>query len=119
MQFSIQEVDKESLLDTLKIANLAFQQEYPGDRPDRQPVHTLYGGADLFHADTCVEMGGVALKRLEQYAPDFAALGRVVQPEPDASLQLPSTEKEIAALDKKLRGMSEADRRKEKAWLPW
>jgi citrate lyase beta subunit len=119
MQFSIKEVDKESLLDTLKIANLAFQQEYPGDRPDRQPVHTLYGGADLFHSDTCVKMGEVALKSLQQYAPDFAALARVVQPESDAALQLPSTEKEIAALDRKLREMSEEERRKEKAWLPW
>jgi citrate lyase beta subunit len=117
MQFSIKDIDKESLLETLKIANLEFQQQYPGDRPERQPVHTLYGGADLFHADTCVKMGEVALKGLERYAPDFVALARAVQPE--AYAHLPSTEKEISALSKKLEGMTEEKRRKEKAWLPW
>ena len=29
-------------------ANDAFSRRYPGDRPDRQPVHTVYGGAHLF-----------------------------------------------------------------------
>jgi hypothetical protein len=38
MNFSIADDEKESLLDTLKIANLKFQQTYPGDKPDRQPV---------------------------------------------------------------------------------
>ena len=81
MPFSVKDIDKESLLETLKIANLEFQQQYPGDRPERQPVHTLYGGADLFRADTCVKMGEVALRGLQQYAPDFVALARTVQPE--------------------------------------
>jgi hypothetical protein len=53
MNLSIPENERESLLGTLKIANLKFQQLYPGDKPDRQPVHTVYGGANLFKADTC------------------------------------------------------------------
>ena len=117
MQLSINELEKESLLATLKIANLSFQQQYPGDRPDRQPVHTLYGGADLFRSDTCVKMGEIALRSLQSYAPDFAALARVLQPE--AAEYLPATEKEALALSQKLEKMKEGDRSKEKAWLPW
>ena len=117
MQLSINELEKESLLATLKIANLGFQQQYPGDRPDRQPVHTLYGGADLFRSDTCVKMGEIALRSLQSYAPDFAALARVLQPE--AAEYLPATEKEALALSQRLEKMKEGDRRKEKGWLPW
>ena len=117
MQLSINELDKESLLATLKIANLDFQQQYPGDRPDRQPVHTLYGGADLFRCDTCVKMGEIALRSLQNYAPDFAALARVLQPEESA--YLPATQEEVLALSEKLEKMKESDRRREKAWLAW
>ena len=78
MNFSIADNEKESLLGTLKIANLKFQQTYPGDKPDRQPVHTVYGGANLFKSDTCVKMGEIALKSLQTYAPNFVALGRYI-----------------------------------------
>jgi hypothetical protein len=44
MKFSIPENDKAQLLGQLQTANLKFQQTYPGDKPDRQPVHTVYGG---------------------------------------------------------------------------
>ena len=33
-------------------ANAEFAARYPGDSPDRQPVHTVYGGAHLFKSDT-------------------------------------------------------------------
>jgi citrate lyase beta subunit len=42
----------------------------PGERPDRQPVHTVYGGADLFSADLARKLGDVALRTLRTYAPD-------------------------------------------------
>ncbi|WPV66979.1 DUF6986 family protein [Chitinophaga sp. LS1] len=70
MQLSIPDSDKLALLGTLKIANLAFQKTYPGDKPDRQPVHTVYGGANLFKADTCFRMGEIALQHFHTYAPD-------------------------------------------------
>src|SRR5882757_964364 len=96
MRLSINELEKESLLASLKIANVDFQQQYPGDRPDRQPVHTLYGGADLFHADTCVKMGEIALRSLQNQTPHFAALARVL--DPDGCGYLPTSEKEILEL---------------------
>ena len=39
------------LLHRLSGANRRFAEAYPGDRADRQPVHTVYGGAHLFSAD--------------------------------------------------------------------
>ncbi|MES1160657.1 MAG: phosphoenolpyruvate kinase [Bacteroidota bacterium] len=117
MRLSINESEKERLLASLKIANLGFQQQYPGDRPDRQPVHTLYGGADLFHADTCVKMGEVALRSLQNHAPHFAALAMVLDPEGCGYLS--GSEREVRELSRKLEGMKEAERRKEKAWLHW
>ena len=74
MNFSIANIEKEILLNLLSTANLKFQQIYPGDKPDRQAVHTVYGGANLFKADTCMKMGDIALKNLLTYAPDFATL---------------------------------------------
>ncbi len=38
----------------------------------RQPVHVVYGGANLFKSDTIQKLGKIALKSLETYAPNFA-----------------------------------------------
>ena len=79
MNLTISEQDKDALLGTLQVANLKFQKTYPGDKPDRQPVHTVYGGANLFKSDTCVRMGEIALANLQTYAPNFVVLARVLQ----------------------------------------
>ena len=42
--------------------------------PDRQPVHTVYGGAHLFVPDTTTKLGAIALRTLQEYAPDAGAL---------------------------------------------
>jgi len=117
MQLSIKSTDREAILATLKLANLAFQASYPGDRPDRQPVHTVYGGAHLFKSDTCVKMGEIALRNLHTYAPHFAELASALSL--DGHDSLPQTENAVAALGKRLSEMSEEQRRKEKAWLSW
>ena len=51
-------------------ANRRFAQRYPGDRPDRQPVHTVYGGAHLFKAETSAKLGQLALRSMDGFAPD-------------------------------------------------
>lgn len=117
MNFSIADNDKESLLGTLKIANLKFQKTYPGDKPDRQPVHTVYGGANLFKSDTCVKMGDVALKNLLTYAPDFVTLAQVLKFA--GHEELPDSDKKIEKLAKKLEEMDEKERKEEPAWLAW
>jgi hypothetical protein len=61
-------------LDALAAANGAFMRVYPGERAARQPVHTFYGGAHLFKADTIPRLGELALRSFEAYAPDPATL---------------------------------------------
>lgn len=117
MKFSIPENESAALLHQLQTANLRFQQTYPGDKPDRQPVHTVYGGANLFKSDTCVKMGAIALKNLQTYAPDFVTLARVLQLE--GHEHLPHTLSDIEALTQKLHMMSADDRKKEPAWLSY
>ena len=64
--------------DSLAAANQEFARTHPGESGLRQPVHTVYGGAHLFTADTCSRLGKLAQKALEQYAPDPAALALAV-----------------------------------------
>ncbi|MGB7921781.1 MAG: hypothetical protein WCF57_00920, partial [Pyrinomonadaceae bacterium] len=58
----------------LQQANADFAHDYPGETGRRQPVHTVYGGAHLFKADTPQRLGTLALRSLEQFAPDAPAL---------------------------------------------
>ncbi len=117
MKFSIPEKEKQVLLDQLQTANLTFQQTYPGDKPDRQPVHTVYGGANLFKADTCIKMGEIALKNLQTYAPNFVVLANVLQL--NGYEQLPRQQSGMEALTNKLNKMQETERKQEPAWLSY
>lgn len=117
MNFSISDTDKNNLLNQLQTANVKFQKTYPGDKPDRQAVHTVYGGANLFKSDTTVKMGETALRSLKNYAPNFVVLANVLQLK--GYQHLPCTESEINALTKKLDGMTEEQRKTELAWLSY
>jgi citrate lyase beta subunit len=117
MKLSINDNQKENILNTLGIANRKFQQTYPGDKPDRQPVHTVYGGANLFRSDTCLKLGEIALESLQTYAPNFVELANVLKL--DGYEHLPHLEKDIKTLTEKLDNLSEEDRKKEKAWLAY
>jgi citrate lyase beta subunit len=44
----------------------------------RQPIHTVYGGAQLFAADTTAKLGAIALKALREHAPDAATLAKAL-----------------------------------------
>jgi citrate lyase beta subunit len=116
MKFSIAEIEREILLNSLGTANLEFQKVYPGDKPDRQPVHTVYGGANLFKADTCIKMGGIALKNFRTYAPDFIAMAKVLKME--GHEDLPEEDKKREKLINKLDKMESGEIRKNTAWLP-
>ncbi len=63
----------------LRRAHEAYALRYPGPRGDRQPVHTVYGGADLFRADTAKRLGEKALEALQEYAPDFIAFAKAIE----------------------------------------
>ena len=77
MSVSIPAEKKEQLFNKLKEANTSFQQIYSGDRTERQPVHTLYGGANLFKYDAAASLGRRALEIFETYAPDHKVFGNV------------------------------------------
>jgi citrate lyase beta subunit len=62
----------------LRDANLEFARRHPGDPPGRQPVHTVYGGAQLFGADSTAKIGGVARKAMDEYAPTPTMLGEAL-----------------------------------------
>ena len=88
----------QALEEQLTRANVAIRSGYPGERPDRQPVHTVYGGAHLFEPDTTGKLGRLALAALERYAPtppDFAeAVGM------DPALAEPVYERVVAKLER-------------------
>ena len=65
-------------MERLRAANLAFARHYPGESGRRQPVHTVYGGAHLFRSDAAAKLGALALRALEEYAPEPADLTRAI-----------------------------------------
>lgn len=79
-----EEVEKIST--SLSEANHAFARRYPGESNRRQAVHTVYGGAHLFRADSAQKLGAAALRALEEYAPDSATLAHVLGVEVDEML---------------------------------
>jgi citrate lyase beta subunit len=74
-------------LKALARANRAFSVTYPGQPAARQPVHTVYGGAHLFAADTPKRLGERALRALDTYARGPVELARGMGFLPDTSLQ--------------------------------
>lgn len=67
---SLPEKKLHKALDRVNRAQARVAAKYPGDSGDRQPVHTVYGGAHLFSADTAKKLGDLALRALDTYAPD-------------------------------------------------
>jgi citrate lyase beta subunit len=52
--------------------------EYPGERPDRQPVSTVYGGAHIFAANSAARLGELATAALDRWLPDPEHLTEVL-----------------------------------------
>ncbi len=65
-------------LGRLQGAQADFNGRYPGDSGARQPVHTVYGGAHLFKAETCQKLGALALRVLAEQAPDAATFAEAL-----------------------------------------
>jgi len=66
------------VLKTLAAANRSFAERFPGDRPDRQPVHTVYGGAHLFKSTTTGKLGELAIRSLDGYGADPFAFAKAL-----------------------------------------
>jgi hypothetical protein len=70
MTTSLDSGSVDSILAVLGTANNKFDAVYSGEPESQQPVHTVYGGAQLFKSDSAIKLGKLAVKNLETYAPD-------------------------------------------------
>jgi citrate lyase beta subunit len=75
---SIPENALSSILDVVDKPNASIAERFPGDSPQRQPVHVVYGGAHLFKADAAKKLGAIALEALQDHAPDAATLAEAI-----------------------------------------
>jgi citrate lyase beta subunit len=115
---SIPPATLDGILSRLAGANQRHAALYPGESLARQPLHTVYGGAQLFVADMAPRLGRSALQALETYAPDPWTLAR--------ALELPGWERLpegpaeqtalLAALDRDGAALKAA---MPHAWLAW
>lgn len=64
------------ILTNLSEANLKLKEIYPGDSADRQPVQTMYGGAQLFKSTSIKKIGELGLKAFVEYAPDVSSFAK-------------------------------------------
>jgi len=69
---------RERVTEELNEANAEFVRRYGGESTRRQPVHTVYGGAQVFHSNTARRLGELAMEMLEGFAPDAASFGAAV-----------------------------------------
>ena len=84
------------ILSKLSKANHAFEKQYLGKSLMRQPVHTVYGGAHLFKADTAKKIGTLAINSLRDFAPNFVMFARALALE--GADTLPKNIREIDSL---------------------
>ena len=116
MKSSLSNEQLSNLLEPLRQANEEFSRDYPGETGRRQPVHTVYGGAHLFKADSAKRLGTVAQRALDQFAPDFLTFARAINLR-DAD-KLPANLDDAAELVTDLeKGPEPAKRENNSAWL--
>jgi len=65
---SLNTAEHDRLLADLDAPLQTHDRIYPGDGVDRQPAHTVYGGAQLFKRDSAQKLGRIALQYLDDYA---------------------------------------------------
>lgn len=70
METTLNQTFLEELVGRTKKSNAEHFKHFPGDLIQRQPVHTVYGGAHLFKANTAKRMGELAIRHLETYGKD-------------------------------------------------
>ena len=78
MKTSLDAATQALIVDKLKRANLGINATFPGDSPHRQPVHTVYGGAQLFKSTTAPRSSEIALSSLAEYGGDPTAFAEAL-----------------------------------------
>ena len=97
------------ILSQLSVANKSFDSNYPGKSLQRQPVHTIYGGAHLFKAETAQKMGQLALNNLADFAPNFVVFAKALELKGAESLPTKSSEIETLVNDSEANGVDPAN----------
>ncbi len=100
MKTSLNDKTIAEIFGRLADANMAFAKKYPGDSAARQPVHTVYGGAQLYKAESTSRLGELALKAMDEYAPNFVVFAKALQL--PGHEQLPTTEAALRKLTAEL-----------------
>lgn len=118
MHVTLTSHDVSDITARLAAANTEFRKQYPGDSSDRQPLHTVYGGAHLFKAGGNFKLGKLASKALEDYAPNFVVLAKVLGF--SGAESLPDSTAGIVALEDALKkAPSCVGAGNRSAWLAW
>ncbi len=90
----------DDVLERLSRANAAHDKLFPGESAERQPVHTVYGGAHLFKAEIGSTLGSLALEALRNYTPDAIAFAKCIGLEDDERLAKAVYHRTIAKLER-------------------
>src|SRR5439155_8495024 len=116
MKISLSETSLQGIAEMLRASNNAFMDNYPGETGRRQPVHTVYGGAHLFRADTAQRLGQVSQRSCAENASDFVVFARAIGL-PRAN-ELPDVLGNATGLRQRLEDEPDAVREENKAaWL--
>lgn len=81
-------MDASDALRDLRKANAAHAAAFPGDPSERQPVHTVYGGAQLYKKGVHRKLGQLALANLDAYAEDAGAFSAALGLSPAVDAEL-------------------------------
>ena len=116
MKTSLNRESTQEITSRLQEANNLFSRRYPGETGRRQPVHTLYGGAHLYKSESAGKLGALALRSLDQFAPDFITFAKAINL--PGSDELPDGAEKTAELSSRIDKDSDSIRQSNKpAWL--
>jgi citrate lyase beta subunit len=78
MNTTLTPTELSTLTAPLNQALVPFNKRFPGSAGERQPVHTVYGGAHLFKSDTTRKLGEKALQIALEHGVDAFTFSRAI-----------------------------------------
>ncbi len=78
MKTTLTQTDLSTMMAPLEKALVPFMRRFPGNAGERQPVHTVYGGAHLFKSDTARKLGEKAIVALNEHGVDPFVFARAI-----------------------------------------
>ena len=78
MKTTLTDKDLSTMSAPLEKALVPFMKRFPGSAGERQPVHTVYGGAHLFKSDTVRKLGEKARQALDEHGVDPFVFARAI-----------------------------------------